>query len=55
MFNLCSRNTTLSRMSFAVAGVARSMSMADIVTFCAGQTLFGVSVLKIDPSGGSGA
>ncbi len=55
MFNQCSRNPTLSRMSFAAAGVARAMSTLGITTFRAGQTLFGASVLKIDPSGGSGA
>ena len=55
MFNLCSLDPMLSRMSFAALGVARSMSTAGIATFCAGQTLSGVSVLKIDPSGGFSA
>ena len=55
MFNLCSRNPSSSRMLFAAVGVARLMSAVGIGTHCVGQTLFGVSVLKIDPSGGSGA
>jgi len=48
MFNLCSLNPTLWRMSFAAAGVARSMSTHGIRTLHAGQTLSGVPVLKID-------
>ena len=55
MFNLCSRNLPSLRMLFAATGVERSMSTLDIAMFPAGQTLFGVSVPKIDPSGGFGA
>ena len=54
MFNLCSRNPSSSRMLFAAMGVVRLMSTVGIGTYRIGQTLFGVSVLKIDPSGGSG-
>lgn len=55
MFNLCSQNLPSSRIMFAVTGVARAMSTLGITTFRAGQTLLGVSVLKIDQSGGSSA
>ena len=55
MFNLCSLNLPSSRMMFAATGVARAMPVLGITTFRAGQTLCGVSVLKIDPSGGSSA
>jgi len=54
MFNPCSQYPSLPRLSFAAAGVVRSMSTVGIGTYRIGQTLFGVSVLKIDPSGGSG-
>ncbi|MBA2548545.1 MAG: hypothetical protein H0V16_08835 [Burkholderiaceae bacterium] len=54
MFNLCSPNPSSSRLRFAATGVVRLMSTNGIGTHCGGQTLFGVAVLKIDPSGGSG-
>ena len=54
MFNLCSLNLPSSRLLFATTGVARLMSTVGIGTYRVGQTLFGVSVLKVDPSGGSG-
>jgi len=41
-------------MLFAAMGVVRLMSTVGIGTCRVGQTLFGVSVLKVDPSGGSG-
>jgi hypothetical protein len=54
MFNPCSLNPSSLRTLFAAAGVARSMSTLGITTCCVGQPLSGVSVLKIDPSGGPG-
>ena len=52
MFNPCSQNPTPPRTLFAAAGVARLMSTVGISTSCVGPVLFGLSVLKIDPSGG---
>ena len=54
MFNLCSRNPSSSRTFFAATGVTRVMPVLGIAAD-AGQMLFSVSVLKIDPSGGSGS
>jgi len=54
MFNSCSPNPFSSRTLFAAMGVARLMSTLGIRTYRVGQTLFGVSVLKIDLGGGSG-
>ncbi len=54
MFNPCSNHPSLSRMTFAAAGVrTRAKSAAaGIVTFCAGRPLCEVAVLTNDPSGG---
>jgi hypothetical protein len=54
MFNRCSNHPSLSRMTFAAAGVrTRAMSAAaGLVTFCAGRALCGFAVLTSDPSGG---
>jgi len=53
MFNQCSRDPTLSRISFGAAGVVRSMSTSGIAAFCVGQALSGVSLLKLGQSEGS--
>ena len=54
MFNPCSNHPSLSRMTFAAAGVqTRAKSAAaGIVTFCAGRPLCDVAVFTNDPGGG---
>jgi len=54
MFNLGSRQPTLSRMNFAAMGVGRSMSAIGIGTSGVGGLLSNVSVLTMGSSGGPG-
>ena len=54
MFNLGSRQPTLSRINFAAMGVGRSMSAIGIGTSGVGGQLFSVSVLTMGSSGGPG-